>query len=219
MARYAIFDGGNKRRYPWDSDRDSGIDPSYAVRYSAHLTNFHKVLRYHLDFNSEVMREWQVSSTPTGALVANDDLVLFSFGPGTKLSDFVLQTKGIPPTVGEGGNPPPTPPSVTFTVENEDGTVAHTIGSYTLDATGYTYVNLSAEDTTFLPNNGYLVMRLTAGTLAYSCFGAMVGLVQYFDPHGCECVTGCGADFPDPDCTTGGFTNENGGLGFADEGC
>ncbi|MBS0227620.1 MAG: hypothetical protein JSS23_02875, partial [Proteobacteria bacterium] len=94
MARYAIFDGGNKRRYPWESDRDSGIDPSYAVRYSAHLTNFHKVLRYHLDFNNEDFRNWLNLSTPSGSIATGDDIVLFAYGPGTKVGDVVLQIKG-----------------------------------------------------------------------------------------------------------------------------
>ena len=76
MARYNIYDGGNLRRYPWESDRDSGLDPSYAVRYSAHLTNFHKVLRYHVDFADEAMRDWLDLSVPNRELVAGDELAL-----------------------------------------------------------------------------------------------------------------------------------------------
>lgn len=218
MARYAIFDGGNKRRYPWESDRDSGIDPSYAVRYSAHLTNFHKVLRYHLDFNNEDFRNWLNLSTPSGSIATGDDIVLFAYGPGTKVGDVVLQIKGVPPTVGEGGNPPPTPPTVVIRLEDDTGALVHTVGTYTLDSTGYIHVDLGGVAEAFLPQNGYLTMRLSSGTLAYSCFGVMSSLTQFIDPHGCECVTGCGADFPDPDCTTGGFVDEDGGTGWVDAG-
>jgi hypothetical protein len=214
MARYSIFDGGNLRLYPWENDRNSGIDPSYPVRYSAHLTNFHKVLRYHIDFNNEVFRRWVNDTLPTGQLEAGDELVTHLFGPGTVLEHFAVQVKGVPPTEGVGGEPAPTPPTFLFTIEDEEGAVLHSFGNHTLDSEGY--IPVIGVDV-FMPNNAFLVARLVSGDASYSCFGLLASLVQLLDGHACECkVDPCGAEFPDPNCVPAGLTDgDRAGLGLA----
>ncbi len=215
MARYSIFDGGNLRLYPWENDRNSGIDPSYLVRYSAHLTNFHKVLRYHIDFSNTVFNQWVQDTLPTGKLEVGDELVTHLFGPGTVLEHFAVQSKGIPPTVGVGGDPPPTPPTFTIEVQAEDGTVLHSFGDVTLDSLGY--IPFIGVDV-FIPTNGFLVVRLDEGDASYSCFGLLASLVQLLDGHACDCVIApCGAEFPDPNCAPAGLpgADDQAGTGIA----
>lgn len=218
MARYSIFDGGNRRLFPWENDRNSGIDPSYPVRYSAHLTNFHKVLRYHLDFQNEIFSTWVRDAMPTGQMEVNDELVTHLFGPGTVIRELAIQVKGVPPSTGANpGDPPPTPPTFTFEIQREDGTVAETIGTYTLDSTGYIWPDLEKVQ---LSNNGFLVARLDSGDASYSCFGILAELVQLIDGHSCSCLPKpCGADFPEPNCVPPGLTDgDRAGLGEADTG-
>ena len=205
MARYNIYDGGNLRRYPWESDRDSGLDPSYAVRYSAHLTNFHKVLRYHLDFADEAMRDWLDLSVPNRELVVGDEIAVHLYGPGTKIEDVVIQIKGVfEPAVGaEAPNPAPVPSVWAFSVRDEFGNVVKEIGEITMDGTGYVPF---LEENIFLGTNGFLVARLVSGDFDYACFGVMANLVQFIDPYECECAGPCGAEYPDPICPPAGLT-------------
>ena len=217
MARYSIFDGGNLRLYPWENDRNSGIDPSYPVRYSAHLPNKQKVLPYHVDPNNEVFRRWMRDTLPTGSLVPGDQLVIHSYGPGTYINKATLQVKSVPPTVGENGDPPPTPATYNLSVEAEDGTVLQDLGDHTLNSAGYIRL-LDADADVFIPTNGFLVATLVSGDADYSCFEVFVSLDQHYSGRPCEClVDPCGADFPDPNCAPAGLTLDGtAGTGLAD---
>ena len=204
MARYSIFDGGNRRLFPWENDRNSGIDPSYPVRYSAHLTNFHKVLRYHIDFNDDVFSRWMSESVPDGELAVSDELVTHLFGPGTSIQRLALQVKGVPPTEGQNGEPPPVPPTFAIRLENEDGSTLVDLGEQTLDSEGYILLDDAID--AFFPGNGFLVLQLQDGDPSFSCLTIHAALVQLFDDRPCNCDPApCGAEYPDPDCTLPGL--------------
>lgn len=216
MARYSIYDGGNLRNYPWESDRVSGIDPAYPVRYSAHLTNFHKVLRYHVDFQNEIFRSWTNEAVNDGELVANDDLVVLLLGQGTKVVDVVVQVKGVCPTEDPDGAGPgvaAVPPVFEIRIEDADGAlVGATLGTVTMNDTGYvTYFNV---DRFISGTHGFITARLISGDANCVCFGVMANVVQFIDPHSCECTAPCGADFPDPNCPPTGLVTANEGTGM-----
>lgn len=219
MARYSIFDGGNLRLYPWENDRNSGIDPSYPVRYSAHLPNKQKVLPYHVDPNNEVFRRWMQDTLPTGSLVPNDELVIHLYGPGTYIHFATLQVKSVPPTTGTGGNPPPTPATFALSIEAEDGTVLQDLGSYLMDTVGYIPL-IDPGEYVFVPNNGFFVARLVSGDANYSCFEVFVSLDQHYSGRPCDCsVAPCGAEFPDPNCAPAGLSlDSTAGTGLVDGG-
>lgn len=230
MATYSIFEGGNRRTLPWESIRDSGLDPQYPVMYAAHLKNAHKVIPYHIDFGNEMFREWLKLSVPNQTIAPGDELRTHLFGPGTRVTDVVLQVKGLCPTEGTEGNPAPEPPTIMVELQDAAGNVIGTYGSVdgiTLDTQGSAYLTYSpsAGGAAWTGDgNAYLVIRLESGELTCACFGVIVGLIQLFDPHGCECLTPCGADFPAPNCPPSGLISPwtppaaNGGAGGGDAG-
>ena len=213
MARYYIYDGGNLQRQPWESGRDSGLDPSYAARYSAHLTNFHKVLRYHVDFADEFMSDWLKLSVVNRELAAGDELGIHLYGPGTKIVDIVVQVKGAcePPAAGE---PAVTPAVWELVVVDEANNVVQTVGQFDMTAAGYIPF---LDQNIFLGTNGFLVARLVSGDADCGCFGVMANLVQFIDPYDCSCAGPCGAEFPDPTCPPAGLSNRGSltGTGLA----
>ena len=205
MATYSIFDGGNRRTLPWESIRDSGLDPQYPVMYAAHLKNAHKVIPYHIDFANELFRSWLNLSVPNGTILPNDELRTHVFGPGSVIREVVLQVKGLCPEEGEGGNPPPTPPTVNVQLQRADGTLLSDFGNQTLDEFGAIRLAVNTAQTFTGDGNAYLVVRLVSGELTCVCFGVIVEVVQLYDPHTCECVTPCGAEFPEPNCPPSGL--------------
>lgn len=228
MATYSIYEGGNRRTLPWESIRDSGLDPQYPVMYSAHLKNAHKVIPYHIDFGNEMFREWLKLSVPNQTIVPGDELRTHLFGPGTRITDVAIQVKGLCPTEGTEGNPAPEPPVISVELQDTDGNVLATYGSETtLDELGYQYLTFNPTDGGpefgwTGDGNAFLVIRLESGELTCACFGVIVGLIQLYDPHGCECLTPCGADFPAPNCPPSGLISPwtrpaaNGGGGGGD---
>lgn len=230
MATYSIFEGGNRRTLPWESIRDSGLDPQYPVMYAAHLKNAHKVIPYHIDFGNEMFREWLKLSVPDQTIEAGDELRTHLFGPGTRITDVAIQVKGLCPTEGTEGNPAPEPPVIEVELQDTDGNVLASYGgevAITLDELGYRYLTFNPTDggADFGwtgDGNAFLVIRLVSGELTCACFGIIVGLIQLFDPHGCECLTPCGADFPAPNCPPSGlispWTPPNGGGDGGDGG-
>lgn len=95
MAKYNIYQGGNKRNTAQYGDAmwDAGLDPAdQHVEYAAHLKTRHKTMQFYYDDGHEHMRMWY-RQKGLGILPVGDELGVVLLAAGSFVNNIVIHNK------------------------------------------------------------------------------------------------------------------------------